>query len=405
MKIYLVGGAVRDAWIGEEILKKDPVFDGATLEKLRKLGFKQEATERDWVVVGATPEEMLKLGFRQVGKQFPVFLHPYTKEEYALARTEHKTSHGYHGFEFDTSPEISIEADLKRRDLTINAMAQAEDGTLIDLWGGRDDIKARMLRHVSDAFIEDPVRILRVARFAARFHAIGFRVAAETIELMKRMVANGEADYLVAERVWQETAKAFATPHPSVYFKVLQEVDALAHVAPELDNLLQCIGDADINKQLFQALDMAEKKSPAVLLAILSFYACRAGTSIETLSDRWKLSRVCRWMINATGKFADQLKSVRELSAEELLDFLERADAIRNRERFEDLLEAYKLSNHTDINSEPNSVYTRRVLEALASVKLDARGLSGKFAKERMRKLQLDAMSRMRLWMRSAGCD
>ena len=177
MKIYLVGGAVRDTLLNQEVL------------------------EKDWVVVGATPREMLKRGFKQVGKHFPVFIHPRTGEEYALARTERKTSHGYHGFRFNTSPNVTIKDDLKRRDLTINAIAQDADATLIDPWGGQQDIKARLLKHVSHAFVEDPVRVLRVARFAARFESLGFTIAPETLNLMRQMVANGEVDYLVAERV------------------------------------------------------------------------------------------------------------------------------------------------------------------------------------------------------------
>ncbi|HKY93365.1 MAG TPA: multifunctional CCA tRNA nucleotidyl transferase/2'3'-cyclic phosphodiesterase/2'nucleotidase/phosphatase, partial [Nevskiaceae bacterium] len=211
MKRYLVGGAVRD----------------------RLLGFAQ--AERDWVVVGTTPEEMLALGYRPVGKDFPVFLHPDTKEEHALARTERKSGRGYHGFTFHTGPEVTLADDLARRDLTINAIAQDEDGTLVDPWGGARDLDARLLRHVSPAFSEDPVRILRVARFAARFAPLGFRVADETRALMARMVADGEVDHLVPERVWKETERALmAAQKPSVFFRVLHDCGALARVMPEL---------------------------------------------------------------------------------------------------------------------------------------------------------------------------
>ena len=186
MQVYLVGGAVRDEFLGIP------------------------HRERDWCVVGAQPAELEALGYRRVGKDFPVFLHPDTKEEYALARTERKTSPGYHGFDFDCSPDVSIEEDLERRDLTINAIARDGDGNIIDPYGGLADIESRTLRHVSRAFVEDPVRILRLARFAARFHDLGFTVAGETLDLMRSMVAAGEVDALVADRVWKETELALA---------------------------------------------------------------------------------------------------------------------------------------------------------------------------------------------------
>lgn len=213
MKTYLVGGCVRDALLGL------PVKD------------------RDWVVVGATPEELLREGYQPVGKDFPVFLHPQTKEEYALARTERKTGPGYTGFSFHAAPDVSLEDDLRRRDLTINAMAQQADGVLIDPFNGRTDLEQRLLRHVSRAFIEDPVRILRVARFAARFAEFGFKVADETMILMQEMVANGEVDALVPERVWQETERALGENTPSRFFEVLRECGALARIFPELEQL------------------------------------------------------------------------------------------------------------------------------------------------------------------------
>lgn len=213
MQIYLVGGAVRDT--------------------LLKIPFQ----ERDWLVVGATPDEMLAKGFSAVGKDFPVFLHPDSKEEYALARTERKSGHGYKGFAFHTSPDITIEDDLKRRDLTINAIAQDTDGNLIDPFGGQQDLERKILRHVSDAFAEDPLRLLRVARFAARFHHLGFTVADETLALMRDIVAAGEATHLVPERVWQEIKKALNEKNPQVFFEVLRRCTALAVVMPEIDKL------------------------------------------------------------------------------------------------------------------------------------------------------------------------
>src|SRR3990170_1562528 len=213
MKVYLVGGAVRD-----ELLDR-PV------------------RERDWVVVGATPEAMLDAGYRQVGRDFPVFLHPETREEYALARTERKTAPGYHGFELRFSPDVTLEDDLLRRDLTINAIARAPDGSLIDPCGGMRDLKAHTLRHVSDAFNEDPVRVLRVARFLARFQPLGFSVAPETLTRMHAMVASGEVDALVPERVWQEADRALAEPAPEAWLRLLHDCGALARIIPELDAL------------------------------------------------------------------------------------------------------------------------------------------------------------------------
>ncbi|MFP4611626.1 MAG: multifunctional CCA tRNA nucleotidyl transferase/2'3'-cyclic phosphodiesterase/2'nucleotidase/phosphatase, partial [Thiohalophilus sp.] len=204
MEKYQVGGCVRDKLLGL------PVKD------------------HDWVVVGSTPQEMIEAGYRPVGKDFPVFLHPETHEEYALARTERKTGPGYTGFTFHAAPDVTLEADLARRDLTINAMAETDAGEIIDPFGGRQDLKDRLLRHVSPAFVEDPVRILRVARFAARFAEFGFRVADDTRELMRRMVDNGEVDALVPERVWQETLRALQENHPETFFEVLRECGALA---------------------------------------------------------------------------------------------------------------------------------------------------------------------------------
>ncbi len=213
MKVYLVGGAVRDELLGRAV------------------------RERDWVVVGATPQQMLDAGYRQVGRDFPVFLHPETSEEYALARTERKTGPGYRGFELAFSPDVTLEDDLRRRDLTINAMARDADGTLIDPHGGRADLEARRLRHVSEAFSEDPVRILRVARFLARYEPLGFSIAPETLARMRAMVAAGEADALVPERSWQETAKALAEPAPAAWLRALRDCGALARIFPELDAL------------------------------------------------------------------------------------------------------------------------------------------------------------------------
>ncbi len=213
MNIYLVGGAVRDQLLGLPV------------------------TERDWVVVGATPDELLRQGYRQVGKDFPVFLHPKTGEEYALARTERKTGQGYTGFSCHAAPDVTLEEDLMRRDLTINAMAETSDGQLVDPYFGQQDLQNKLLRHVSAAFVEDPLRILRLARFAARFHVLGFTVADETMQLMRAMVRAGELNQLVAERVWQELQRSLCCDHPEIFFQVLRQCGALEILFPEINNL------------------------------------------------------------------------------------------------------------------------------------------------------------------------
>jgi tRNA nucleotidyltransferase (CCA-adding enzyme) len=213
MKVYLVGGAVRDELLGRHVI------------------------EHDWVVVGATPEQMIALGYTQVGKDFPVFLHPKSKDEYALARMERKSGHGYQGFSCEYSPDVSLTDDLIRRDLTINAMAKDDDGTIIDPYNGLQDLDAKVLRHVSDAFVEDPLRVLRVARFAARYHHLGFIVAPETLALMQKIVEQGELAHLSAERVWKETQRALGEQHPHIYFEVLKSCGGLKDWFPEIEAL------------------------------------------------------------------------------------------------------------------------------------------------------------------------
>ena len=244
MQIYLVGGAVRDKLLGR------PVAD------------------RDHVVVGATPEEMLRLGFKPVGRDFPVFLHPKTREEHALARTERKSGRGYHGFVFDTDAGVTLEQDLERRDLTINAMAEDAEGRLVDPYGGARDLEARVLRHVSPAFAEDPVRVLRVARFAARYAPLGFRIADETLALMRAMVDAGEVEHLVAERVWAETRKALGEPEPSAFLKALRACGALRVLFPEVDALYgvpqraEFHPEVDTGTHIELVLDMAARLAP-----------------------------------------------------------------------------------------------------------------------------------------------
>jgi tRNA nucleotidyltransferase (CCA-adding enzyme) len=290
VKAYVVGGAVRDELLGL------PVQD------------------RDYVVVGATPEEMAKAGYKPVGKDFPVFLHPTTHEEYALARTERKSGRGYKGFTVYAAPDVTLEADLARRDLTINAIAKADDGALIDPFGGQKDLREGVLRHVSEAFAEDPVRILRVARFAARF---GFRIAEETLQLMKSMVTSGEADHLVPERVWQEFAKGLAEPKPELMFEALERCGLRARLLPELGS---------IPKNLSGPLP--------VRFALLCWQLDEAA--IQALCERLKAPNEERELALLACRTRKLLGAARP---DELLNLLKRADAFRRPERFALLLE------------------------------------------------------------------
>lgn len=341
MKIYLVGGAVRDALLGL------PVKD------------------RDWVVVGATPEEMAQAGYLPVGKDFPVFLHPKTKEEYALARTERKTTRGYHGFSFHTGPDVTLEEDLVRRDLTINAVAQDEAGTLIDPQGGQHDLQARILRHVSPAFAEDPVRILRTARFHTRFAPLGFRVAEETLALMRQMVAAGEADALVPERVWRECERALMHDKPSTFFYTLREAGALARVMPELDALFGVPQRADYHPEIdagihtLMCIDVAaEMKAPLeVRVAALLHDLGKAATPsqewpshkmhdmrgvplVKQFCERLRVPNAARDLALMVTRDHLNVHRVAELRAVTLLDLLERLQALRKPDIFEQALQA-----------------------------------------------------------------
>ncbi len=299
MKTYVVGGAVRDELLGL------PVKD------------------RDHVVVGATPDEMVKLGFKPVGKDFPVFLHPQTHEEYALARTERKSGRGYKGFTVYASPDVTLEDDLRRRDLTINAMARAEDGSLIDPFQGKRDLEQRVLRHVSEAFAEDPVRILRVARFAARF---GFSVAPETMQLMKDMVASGETDYLVPERVWQEFAKGLMEDRPERMFEVLEACGLRERLLPELETQPEALSG-----------------SLAARFALLCW--ALAEDEVETLCRRLRVPNEPRELGLLASRNRAGLESAKR--PEELLELLKKTDAFRRPERFAELLEVARLQ-HAD---------------------------------------------------------
>ena len=339
MQIYLVGGAVRDAQLG--IPHK----------------------ERDWCVVGGTAAELEALGYRRVGKDFPVFLHPETSEEYALARTERKTAPGYHGFEFDCSSGVTIEQDLARRDLTINALAQDENGALIDPWGGLEDIENRVLRHVSDAFAEDPVRVLRVARFAARFHHLGFTIADETMQLMQRMVEDGEVDALVADRVWKETELALSGRDARVFIETLRACGALRVLYPEVDALFGVPQPAkwhpeiDTGLHVMMVLDQAEKlatdldvrfaalvhdlgkgNTPKSKLPSHPGHEIRGVKLISGLSERLPVPNACRDLGLLVSEFHTHVHRAFELRPKTILKVLERTDAFRRPDRFERFL-------------------------------------------------------------------
>ncbi|HAF55713.1 MAG TPA: multifunctional CCA addition/repair protein [Thauera sp.] len=339
MQAYVVGGAVRDA------LLELPVKD------------------RDWVVVGSTPEEMLARGFRPVGRDFPVFLHPHTGEEYALARTERKSGHGYTGFVCHASPEVTLEEDLLRRDLTINAIARAEDGTLIDPYGGQRDLAARVFRHVSPAFAEDPLRILRVARFAARF--VDFTVAPETRALMRQMVAAGEVDHLVAERVWQELARGLMEARPSRMIGVLRDCGALAVILPEVDRLFgvpqpaQHHPEIDTGEHVLRVLDHAaasgqplpvrwacllhdlgKADTPAHLLPHHYGHEAASARRAREVSERLKAPTDCRDLAEMVAREHGILALADELRAETMVKLIERCDGLRRPERFALMLAA-----------------------------------------------------------------
>jgi tRNA nucleotidyltransferase (CCA-adding enzyme) len=310
MDIYSVGGAVRDSLLGLAV------------------------QDRDYVVVGATPEQMQALGYRPVGKDFPVFLHPQTHEEYALARTERKTAPGYQGFAFHADADVTLEQDLARRDLTINAIACAQDGSLIDPFGGRADLQARIFRHVSDAFAEDPVRILRLARFAARF--TGFTVAPQTEALMRAMVQAGEVDALVPERVWQELARGLMEQQPSRMFQVLHNCGALAHILPELDAVWTRSTIAAAVVDLAAQADYALE----VRFAALGMSEHGEASLAAALCTRLRVPNACRDLALMSVREQAAVDAAAALPAEAIVALLMRCDAFRKPQRFIDMLNA-----------------------------------------------------------------
>jgi tRNA nucleotidyltransferase (CCA-adding enzyme) len=362
MKVYEVGGAVRDDLLGL------PVKD------------------RDYVVVGATPEELIELGYRPVGKDFPVFLHPDTHEEYALARTERKTGRGYHGFEFYTAPDVTLEQDLERRDLTINAMARDEDGTLIDPFNGAEDLSAGLLRHVSPAFAEDPVRILRVARFVARF---GFDVAPETLALMREIVHAGEADALVPERVWQEFARGLMESQPSRMFEVLHECGALERIAPEIATLFE---DPVRAQAALAALDAAALDGASLEVRFAALVRTLDPYAIDAIAERLKLPAAVRDLALLAARHANAIADAAALPAESILELFNAADAWRRPERFEELLQAALAAEHdTDAS-------VRRLRQAHAAASAVDAGAAAKATpkgaaiRERVNAARLDAI-------------
>lgn len=342
MDIYKVGGAVRDRLLGL------PVKD------------------TDWVVVGATVDEMLASGYRQVGKDFPVFLHPDSAEEYALARTERKQGRGYTGFQVHASPDITLEEDLERRDLTINAMAEDEQGNLIDPFDGRRDLESRLLRHVSPAFEEDPLRVLRVARFAARFRPLGFSIADETLTLMRRLSNSGELDHLIAERVWQETARALQEDSPQTFFRILRDCEALPVLFPELHALFgvpqspEAPPEIDTGEHTLKVLEQSVTLSDSlsVRFATLCHDLGKAMTPrqhwprhpdhekaglqpLNDLCDRLRVPNDCRHLARLVMLYHDQCHAALKADAETLLTLLEHCDAFRqSEERLDNFLKA-----------------------------------------------------------------
>jgi len=401
MQVYLVGGAVRDELLGIP------------------------ARERDWVVVGAQPEELEKLGYMPVGRDFPVFLHPHTKEEYALARLESKVAPGYRGFATRFSADVTLEEDLRRRDLTINAIARRENGELIDPYGGAQDLKARILRHVSEAFVEDPVRVLRVARFAARFGDRGFTVAPETMRLMRAMVASGEVNALVPERVWQETERALGETRPELFFETLRECGALEVIFPEVAALYgvpqppRWHPEVDTGIHVMLALKAAVRLGAATPMrfAVLMHDLGKAATPraqwpshhgheeagvvrIEALAARLRIPKEHTELAVLTARHHGVVHRALELRPATLLELLEKTDAVRRPGRFRALLTACEADarGRTGLEEQPypQAELLRRAQEEIAAVSMleeERSGLDGNAIKERLRAKRLEVLT------------
>ncbi|MGI9319139.1 MAG: multifunctional CCA addition/repair protein [bacterium] len=403
MTVYLVGGAVRDQLLGHKV------------------------KDRDWVVTGTTPEEMIDLGFRPVGKDFPVFLHPETQEEYALARTERKTAPGYHGFEFFSDPSVTLEQDLLRRDLTLNAMAQDRNGKLIDPWGGHRDLDNRVLRHVSPAFAEDPVRILRVAKFAARFAAQDFKVADETLNLMQEMVAAGEANALVAERVWQEMDAALGYAGFRCFIEVLRDSDALAAILPELEALfgvpqpqkyhpeidtglhtlmvLEAAANMHAsNKEMFAVLvhDLGKALTPKDQLPAHRHHEQRGKQPVAALCDRLRVPTAYRQLALKVCEFHLLMHRMPELKPATILKLLEALDGFRKPEEVRAFVTCCTADMRGRLGKEKEPYPQGEMLLAYfnAATNVDsgkiagalAEGASGERIKQAVRRARIDAI-------------
>lgn len=361
LKIYLVGGAVRDELLGRPV------------------------TERDWVVVGSTPEEMRKLGFKPVGKDFPVFLHPETKEEYALARTERKISKGYTGFEFHADPSVTLEQDLQRRDLTINAIAKDENQLLIDPYQGIEDLKNKILRHVSKAFSEDPVRILRLARFSARFS--DFSTHPDTLELMKSMVKNGEVDALVSERVWKEWVRALGEKNPLRFFEVLRDCGALEKLFPEIH----------FEKNGIKAFELAAKNTEEIDIRFAALFMDLTEKEAKELNSRFKVPNEFKELSLLVCKFLQDYLDISKKTSEDIFIFLKKTDAPRRPERFEHFLKACEISSEVLNQKSAQGEILLKSLEAINSIstkEFQAQNLKGAEFAQALQQKQIAAISR-----------
>jgi len=400
MHIYKVGGAVRDRLLGRPV------------------------TEVDWVVVGASVDDMLAQGFRPVGADFPVFLHPKTGEEYALARTERKTGQGYGGFTFHTSPEVTLEQDLIRRDLTVNAMAEDQQGQLIDPYGGQQDLQARLLRHVSPAFAEDPLRVLRVARFAARYADLGFKIAPDTLALMRQLSESGELQALTPERIWKEISRALMEPHPEVFIQVLRDCTALSALLPEVDALFGVPQTAlhhpevDTGAHILLVLQQcAQYQHPLVVRWACLLHDLGKGTTpaadwprhiahetrglplIRALNQRCKAPRDCQELAALVGEFHTHAHRALELRPATLLKLLQHFDIHRRPERFEHYLAACEMDTRGRLGLEqrpyPQAAYLRGAATAVRAVSaqpLVAQGHQGAALGEALQQARLQAL-------------
>ncbi|MGD9841893.1 MAG: multifunctional CCA addition/repair protein [Steroidobacteraceae bacterium] len=401
MKTYLVGGAVRDT------LLKLPV------------------KERDWVVVGATPDDLLSQGYQAVGKDFPVFLHPDTHEEYALARTERKTGTGYHGFDTRFSPDVTLQQDLLRRDLTINAIAQdINTGELFDAYSGKEDIEAKILRHVSPAFIEDPLRVLRVARFAARLASLGFTVASETMTLMQKISSSGELGTLTPERVWRETQLALCSDAPQVYLRVLRDCGALKIILPEIDALFgvpqpeRWHPEIDTGIHMLMVMEQAAKlgSDPVMRFGALMHdlgkgttpkdrlpqhigHEARGVKLVEAVCTRWRVPNEYRDLAVICAAQHGKLHKAFEMRSDTLLEFLEKLDALRRPQRFQQFLLACEADARGrtgfEERSYPQAAFLQQARELVAAIKPDANmssNLSGPQIAAALRRLRITAL-------------